>query len=257
MKLPTSGFVQGITSWNDELFVVTPLSPDIDVYDIDTLAHRRKIRVKGLVDGFDIVNHANVLYISEYQDTLIHRIQLSTKTSSHWSVNGEWLTMSINKKGNIVVSCFDLNKIIECTPTGSCVCEIKVNAIDGNIRGLQHAIQLDDDRFLICHVSASHHRVCMIDSNGKMMKSYGGGPGSEIGEMDEPCNLEVDQNGFILVADKVNNRIIQLNESLEFIREFIPGSAGLEKPRKMHLNEDRRCLYVAEYGKRNITIFDF
>ena len=55
MKLPTSISVQGITSLNDELYVVTNKSPDIDVYDIDTLVHRRKIRVKGLGDGWDIV----------------------------------------------------------------------------------------------------------------------------------------------------------------------------------------------------------
>ena len=33
-ELPTSGNVRGITSWNDELFVVIHRSPDIDVYDI-------------------------------------------------------------------------------------------------------------------------------------------------------------------------------------------------------------------------------
>ena len=86
----------------------------------------------GLVNAFDIVAHANVLYVSEYRDKLIHRIQLSDETSSKWSVNGGWLRMSINEKGNVVVSCFDLNKIIEYTPTGSCLREIKVNAIDEN-----------------------------------------------------------------------------------------------------------------------------
>ena len=67
-KLPTSGDVRGITSWNDELYVVTSESPDIDVYDIDTLDHRRKIRVEGLVYGCDIVAHANVLYVSEFDE---------------------------------------------------------------------------------------------------------------------------------------------------------------------------------------------
>ena len=254
-KLPTSGYVQGITSSNDELYVVTSESPDIDVYDIDTFAHRRKIRVKGLVCGWDIVAHANVLYVGEWNAKLIHRIQLSDETSSHWSVNGEYLRMSINKKGNIVVSCYDINKIVEYTPTGSCVREIQVDAIDGTINGLLHAIQLDDGRFVICHAS-THHRVCIIDSNGTMMNSYGGRPGSGIGQMNSPCYLAIDRNGFILVADYYNNRIIQLNASLEFIGEFIPGSAGLKRPWRMHLHEDRRRLYVAEGGQQCIAIFD-
>ena len=256
VKLPTSGYVFGITSWNDELYVVTSGSPDIDVYDIDTLHHRRKIRVEGLVDACNIVAHANVLYVSEYEDKLIHRIQLSDETSSHWSVNSRLLTMSINKKGNVVVSCRDLKKIIEYTPTGSRVREIQVNAIDKTIRGLYHAIQLDDDRFAICHATKTHHRVCMIDSNGRMMEIYGGRKGSGIRQMSLPCYLAIDRNGFILVADYFNNRIIQLNASLEFIREFIPGSVGLIYPMRIHLHENTRRLYIAESGQRNITIFD-
>ena len=256
MKLPTPRSVRGITSSNDELYVVTSRSPDIDVYDIDTLVHRRKIRVEGLVNGYDIVAHANVLYASEWSAKLIHRIQLPDETSSHWSVNSIWLTMSINKKGNIVVSCWSSNKIIEYTPTGSCVREIQVNAIDGTILGLRHAIQLDDDRFLICHATATHHRVCIIDNNGRMLKSYGGEGGSGIGQMNLPCYSAIDQNGFILVADFLNNRIIQLNASLEFIREFIPGSVGLKNPRRMHPHENTRRLYIAELDEQNIAIFD-
>ena len=196
VKLPTSGYVQGITSSNEELYTVTFGSPDIDVYDIDTLAHRRKIRVEGLVYAWDIVAHAGVFYVSELDAQLIQRIQLSDETSSHWSVSGSWLTISINKKGHVVVSCWLPDKIIEYTPTGSCVREIQGDAIDGNIDGLRHAIQLDDDRFLICYATTKHHRVCIIDSNGRMMKSYGGGPGSGIGEMNGPYYLAIDRGWF-------------------------------------------------------------
>ena len=241
---------------NDELYVVTRRSPDIDVYNIDTLDHRRKIRVKRLVNGWDIVAQSNVIYVSECEDKLIHRIQLSDETSSHWSVNGDLLKMSINKKGNIVVSCFYPNKIIEYTPTGSRVREFQVDAIFETIDGLYHAIQLDDDRFVICYTTTTHHRVSLIDSNGRMMKSYGGGKESEVGRMNGPCYLAINRVGFILVADQNNNRIIQLNASLEFIRELILESAGLEKPRRMHLHENTRRLYLSARGEPNITIFD-
>ena len=166
--------------------------------------------------------------------------------------------MSINKKGNVVVSCWDLHKIIEYTPTGSCVREIRVNAIDETIAGLQHAIQLDDDRFVICHITTTHGlaRVCEIDSNGRMMKSYGGEPGSGITQMDYPCYLAGYQNGFILVADFYNNRIIQLDPSLEFIGEFILSSVGLKKPWRMHLHEKPRRLCIGDGIEPNIAIFD-
>ena len=260
-RLPSSGTVHAITSSNEELYVVTSRSPDIDVYDIDTLDHSRKIRVDGLVNACDIVTRANVLYVSERKDKLIHRIQLSDETSSHWSVNSRYLTMSINMTGNVVVSCFDLFKIIEYTPIGSCVREIKVNAIDETIGGVLHAIQLDDHMFIICHKTiTAQHRVCIIDSNGRMMKSYDGreGSGSRSGieQMNGPCYLAIDRNGFILVVDYYNNRIIQLNASLEFLREFIPASAGLKKGNRMHLHEGTRRLYIPQREARSIAIFD-
>ena len=88
------------------------------------------------------------------------------------------------------------------------------------------------------------------------MNSYGGGRGSGIGQMNFPNYITIGQNGFILVVDYNNNRIIQLNASLEFIRELIPGSAGLEKPASMHLNEYCNCVYIQEQNKQTIAIFD-
>ena len=131
-----------------------------------------------------------------------------------------------------------------------------MDEIDRTIFGLRHAIQLDDDRFVICQARSTQYRVCIIDSNGGMMKSYGGGKGSGIGQMNHPCYLAIDRSGIILVADQYNNRIIQLNASFEFIREFIPGSVGLKQPRRIYLHENRRHLYIAEGGQRNIAIFD-
>ena len=244
------------------LYIVLTDSPDLDVYDIETLTRRPKLTVDKLVHGFDIVAHANVLYVSEYEVKLIHRIQLlsdGTSLCARWSVNSQKGKMSINQKGNVLVSCFDLNQIIEYTTIGTLVREITVNAIDTKIRGVQHAIQLDDDLFLISHSSQIGHRryerVCVIDSKGRMMKSYGGLRGSEIGHMNGPSYLAIDRNGFILVVDHNNKRIIQLNAWLEFIRVYIPGSWGLNGADSVYFHERR--LYIEECGSPSIAIFDF
>ena len=239
------------------LYILLSDSPDLDVYDIETLARRPKLTVKKLVHGFDIVAHANVLYISEETAKLIRRIQLSDDTSSGkrgWYVNSERMRMSINKKGNVLVSCYDRDKIIEYTTIGTSVREITVNAIEKTIKGLQHAIQLDYDLFLICH-SSCHERVCIIDSRGRMVKSYGGGRGLGIGQMNAPTYLAIDRNGFILVVDHNNKRIIQLNASLEFIRVFIPESWGLNGADSVYFHERR--LYIEECGSPSIAVFDF
>ena len=88
------------------------------------------------------------------------------------------------------------------------------------------------------------------------MMSYGGEEGSGIGQLNGPCYLAVDKDGFIFVADHKNDRIVQLNSSLEFIRDFKPGSVGLDKPMRMHLQEETRRLYISEYDLQNITVLD-
>ena len=88
------------------------------------------------------------------------------------------------------------------------------------------------------------------------MKSYREEKGSVIHKLNFPTHLAVDKGGFILVADTNNNRVIQMNASLEFIREIIPKSAGLTKPRRIHLNENTGHLYIAENNEKNIKIFD-
>ena len=253
MSLPS--FVMGITISNDDLYVALKHSPNIDVYDIDTLVRRRQINVNGLVWACDIVAHENVLYVSEVEDKVIHRIQLPDEVHSNCTVNSRYLTMSINQKGNVLVTCWDLNKIIEYTPIGSCVRGITVNAINGVHACLQHAIQLDHDRFLICHTSPRDHRVCVIDQRGRLMQSFGGESESRIGQMRGPVYVAVDRNGFILIADCNNHRIIQLTPSLEFLRELIPEDVGLKEPRRMHLHEKTGRLYISEHFERNIVIF--
>ena len=46
------------------------------------------------------------------------------------------------------------------------------------------------------------HRVCVVDADGKLKKSFGGKCGSNIGQMNDPVYLSVDGNGFVMVADR-------------------------------------------------------
>ena len=149
-----------------ELYIVLWESRDIDVYDADTFTHQQAIPVKELIAAFDTVAHDDVIYVSEYQSGLIHRIQLPGKTYSNWDVNSKCPTMSINKDGNVVVACRSLNKIVEYTSFGTVVREISVNEVVETDRCLNYALQLDNGQFLICHTSANGHDVCVIDAVG-------------------------------------------------------------------------------------------
>ena len=225
------------------------------MFDIHTSVHRRKITVEELHQAWDIVAYENVLHVSEYTGKLIHRIQLPEESFSKWRVNSGRLTMSTNKKGHVIVCCYDLQKIVEYTSIGIEVRQINLSKEYGPDQRLRHAIQLDDDQFLICHTTVTHHQVSIFDSSGRLIHSVGWEPGCGKERMNLPCYLVLDQNGFIFVADMKNNRVIQLDSSLEFIKEFIPASVGLKEPRRMLLHEKTGRLYVSERYEQNIAMF--
>ena len=243
---------QAIAIWNDTLYLPVPRSPDIHVYNADPLAFQRTIMVRGMKIPYDIVASENVLYVSEYEDKLIHRFQLREESVSNWTVDGTDLKLSIAKNGNVIVACYDPDRIFEYTSVGNLVREIVVNRFDANLIGLQHAIQMEGDKFLVCHATTTHQRVCMIDNTGRVIKCYGGNKGSVIGHLNVPRRLAIDRNGFILVADFNNNRIVQLNSSLEYISETV----GIQEPFRILLNEERGRLYVIEGGDKSLTVFD-
>ena len=243
---------KAVAIWNDELYLLpSPESPASHVYNANTFAYRRTIPVYGMKIPFDIVVREDVLYVSETYDKLIHRIQLPEESVSNWTVDGQGLKFSIAKNGNIIVSSWDPNKIFEYTSFGNLVREFVVNRFDANLLGLRQAIQIDGDKFIVCHAS-THHRVCLIDNTGRVIKCYGRNKGSGIGHLNVPHHLAIDRNGFILVADHANNRVVQLNSSLEYISQTV----GIQKPWRILLNEERRRLCIIEGYNKSLTVFD-
>ena len=161
------------------------------------------------------------------------------------------LTLSIAKNGSVIVAGRHPNKIFEYTSFGNLVREIIVNKYDADLFGLTHAIQFEGNKFLVCH-AWDLHRVCMIDNTGRVIKCYGGNDGSGIGQLNWPCHMAIDRNGFIFVADRYSNRIVQLNPSLEYIRETV----GIQQPVRILLNEERGRLYVIEFDNKSLTFLD-
>ena len=253
MKHSSDFLSQGFATLNDELFIIRPRSPVIKVYNVKTFfVFQRTISVEGMKHPFDIVAGENVLYVSEAEDKLIHKIQLPDENKSSWSVDGTWLTLSISKNGNVIASSWKPAKIFEYTSDGTFVREILVNQIDANLISLQHAIQLEGEKFLVCHSEETHHRVCVIDNTGRVINSYGGSSGSVMGQLNGSVHLAIGPRGSILVADHKNNRIVQLNKSLEYMNEF----TGFKPPFRLRLNEELGRLYVIELNDKSITILD-
>ena len=95
-----------------------------------------------------------------------------------------------------------------------------------------------------------------VDADGKLKKSFDG----KAEQMDGLSYLSVDGNGFVMVADQMNCRVLFLDSDLKFQREILTKAKhGLRHPWRIHLDESNGRLFVADNESSNerILIFDF
>ena len=110
----------------------------------------------------------------------------------------------------------------------------------------QHAIELPSGQFVVCHWGDAQHRVCVVDTDGCIVHSYGGPPGSSAGQLNGPYRLAVDTRGCVFVADNSNNRVQVLSPTLTRLGDVTTPGHQLKWPFALHLDELSGRLYVGD-----------
>ena len=95
--------------------------------------------------------------------------------------------------------------------------------------------------------------MCLVDVEGRVTRSYGGQQGSDVGHLNVPRHLAVDEDSqFIFVADHCNHRVVLLSPTLEFVREF---SEGVSRPQLLYFHQTTRRLFVAQgFGGGGVAV---
>ena len=120
----------------------------------------------------------------------------------------------------------------------------------------RRVVELSNGQFVINHTGA-HHRVCLLDDKGAVVRSYGGTPGSDLTTMNCPRGLAVDENENILVADNDNNRLLVLDRSLTSAREMsVSVDGGLKGPHSLWYDKSCGRLYIGELSGYRVIIID-
>ena len=247
-KISTGGGVRGVTSVDDELFVLLWQRDNnqVCVYSINDYQQRRHLNVPQYKPNDDsdmtsCVRH-KCLYMSDTDNSCIHRYQLASSATSKWSVPGTPFGLSVTPSGNLLVTCCELNKLVELSvDSGESVREIALQS--GIVRPWQ-SVQLTTGQFVVCHSDGVYrllHRVCVVGDDGKVTRSYGGQRGSNVEQLNCPYHLAVDKDSqFIFVADYNNGRVVLLSPTLEFVRYI----AGLSDPCRLYFHQSTRRLFV-------------
>jgi len=226
------------------IFVLrTKASQQIAAYDCDSYRLQRKISVPC---GFDIVAcpYYRCLYISGFNDKCVYRVALPNDDVINWPVNDEPCCLSVTDTHSVLVTCDEVRKIKEFSRDGELLRQI---LLAEDVVSPLHTIQLSSGEFVVCHGDRGDpvHRVCLVGSDGRVVKSYGGPAGSSTQQMSVPIHLAVERNGFVFVADVDNQRVLLLSPALTFVREVVSREQLKWKPLRLWYNSDRRRLYVA------------
>ena len=79
--------------------------------------------------------------------------------------------------------------------------------------------------------------MCLIGSDGQVIKSYGRFPGSGSQQLEQPGHLAVDRHKFVFVADHRNRRVLLMSPSLNYVREIVSRNVN-GNPARLYLDED-------------------
>ena len=240
--------VWGIATLENLVYVMRDKdSEQIAVYDADRYRLQREITVRHLTAGNDMAAcpYYRCLYISGIDDQWLHRVAAVDDCVTNWRVNdGVPVFISVTDTHSVLVTCDEVRKIKEFSTDGKLLRQIQ---LPEDVVSPCHTIQLSSGEFIVCHGDPPDplHRVCLIDSNGHVVKSYGGPKGSGTQQMNGPIHLAVDRNGFVFVADLINDRVLLLSPALTFVREVLSRDQLKWKPLRIWLDSDIRRLYVA------------
>ena len=238
--------VLGVTSVDNHLYVLREKPPgEIEVYDIETYTFLRRLTVSecgGVMSDMVGCGHNRCIYVSGASH--VQRIEVPHGAITKWPVNDELGALSLTVTHNVLVTCYEVCKLKEFNSNGQLLREV-VLPLDVCVP--LHTVQLSRGELIVCHgdPDESLHRVCMIGSDGQVVKSYGGSPGSVIQQMSLPVHMAVDGNDFVFVADSGNSRVLLMSPSLRFIREVVSPEKLQICPFRLSLDIQRRRLYVA------------
>jgi DNA-binding beta-propeller fold protein YncE len=200
------------------------------------------------------------LYVADYNDNRIHRIDRTAAgryVVVNWPVRGRPEGLSVNDAGNLLVACSGTNTVEEFTTYGHL---INVVQPSWDIGSLWHAVELPASgggrAFAVSHGDpGGPHGVSIIDGCGRIVRRYSDG---SVGPVKHPRNVVVDRNGFVLVADSGNNRIVAFDPSLgdaKILPLPVPPPGGLQEPWALAYDETRGRLYVGEWSGRRVFAF--
>jgi len=255
--LPIGEPVYGVTSLDNLLYVLRDKSSEqIEVYNMDTYRFLCCLTVPDIGAANDIVacKRNRCGYISDWSHDSVHRVALPDwDTVTQWPVNDKPAHLSLTDRHGVLVSCHEVRKIKEFSTDGQL---LHVLTLPQDVMSPWHSVKLSSGQFIVCHGDFGDplHRVCLVDSDGSVVNSFGGPQGSGSQQMKVPVRMAVDRNEFLFVLDLNNDRVLLLSPLLTYVRDVVTRKQLKWWPQRVHLDSDRGRLYIVTRIGRVVVV---
>ena len=238
-----------------ELFVARVNTPEISSYNLETKSCRT-FAVRKLSSAYDMCAclKSNYLYIIDNNKNSANEIMTLITTGK---VRKKWLTkentvgnLSVTTEGNVILAVHHKNTLLEYSPGGKLLCEIKLQEFNH----LSHAIKLDIDRFVVCYGTLRGTKptlsiVKRVGKDKKIEKSFPNGPGAAEIPLHWPSYMTVGKNGCVIVADLFSKRLLLLDSELNVKKKIVPKrKQGFRGPQMIFLNETLLAVVITGGG---------
>ncbi len=259
--IPFSQGVLAVAAMNNQLFVTRvkgntePLS-QVLVYNETTLELSYNITFPGATGpfyGLTVDPTSGQLFVSDGGNNTVYRVDLlSPFMVAKKAIVASPYGLSLNKLRNVIVTCTK-GPVLEYTATGELVRQLTAT----NDLSLYHSIEVNNVTWAVSVTSQS--RVCLLSISNTILSCYGT-TGSGYDKLNYPTGLAVDKQGYIVVADQLNHRLVVLNRTLSEARNLtlpLNGTMSLKRPSALWLDQSRGRLYVGEGGgSPRVLVFD-
>jgi len=253
--LPGNERVYGVTSLHGNLFVLRAGCIDVCICTgAVSYSHSDRMALPGLEghEWNDLTSSErhSCLCVADCAQQRIRVVKLEGSVRE-WPVPGCPRGISVTPNDDaLLVTCDDIAELVELGLAGGDW--LRRVQLCSDIQRPLHAVKLTTGHYVVSHGCArgllGQHRVCMVNSAGIVLHSYG----STSGRLDLPCHMSVDKGDLVLVADSGNNRLVLLSAGcLQLLQQYV---GCVSHPRRLHLDRDARRLFVAELGNQVVVV---
>jgi len=254
--------VFGVTTLNNKIYVVYLDLPFIVVYmSQQPYTRLPNISINGLKNPFDIAAGSSCLYLSDPGSAAIWRVKAAGSKVDQWLSGVYALSVSVTSEEKLVllvggdkqgsVEERNLTWYVEIQIYSRGAVKETVIKLSRDITCPFCVVMTTRKTFIVSYGVEWHemNRVCEVDMTGRMLKAFGSAPGEDVGQLNGPCHVSLDDEERVIVADSLNNRVLLLNKQLMLQRVLVtwhprPGSHDAGYPARLHYDSHSGRLLV-------------